>query len=164
MPTLILLRHAKAEPAGPTDFQRPLALRGREQLPTVAGHLTKQGLTPDLVLCSAALRTRQTWAGLAAALGGASDTDVSYLEDLYSATPEVVRTAVREHASAGTAVVLVVGHEPIMSMTAAQYADADSDQNAEFSVQMGMPTASMAVIDLPDWESPKGTLRALLRS
>ncbi len=162
MPTLILLRHAKAEPDGPTDFERPLALRGREQAREVAAQLNAGGLIPGVVLCSAALRTRQTWAVLSAGLEHGPAPVVHDLEELYSATPETVRAAVAEHGGqSGT--LLVVGHEPIMSMTAAQYAGEGSDPAAVLGVRAGMPTASMAIIELDDWAARQGTLRALQR-
>lgn len=61
MPTLILLRHAKAEAHNLEDFQRSLALRGRRQAIAVGEALTEEGLVPDLALVSAAARTKQTW-------------------------------------------------------------------------------------------------------
>src|SRR5690625_4581183 len=68
MPTLVLLRHAKAEAAGPSDFERKLSAPGRSQARRVAAHLVAAGLAPDVVLCSAALRARQTWEQVAAGL------------------------------------------------------------------------------------------------
>lgn len=183
MPTLILLRHAKAEASGVgsagTDIERELAQRGREQARAAAQLLVDHGLVPDIVLCSAAVRTRQTWEGISAELPGkeagpgrpwAPPGGVYALEELYAARPSVVHELVRDHgvaasdglAPAGT--MLVVGHEPIMSMTASQYADATSDRAAMFSVQAGMSTASMAVIDLAGWEARSGRLRALIRT
>lgn len=163
MATLILLRHAKAESSGPTDFERPLAARGHEQTRAVAQNLLTHGLAPEVVLCSAALRTRQTWADVAAGLGEEQAATVHYLEELYSARPKVVRSLVREY-SGQAQTVLVVGHEPIMSMTATDFAGADSDRTAMFSVQSGMSTASMAVLDLTDFASRRGTLRPILRA
>lgn len=162
MATLVLLRHAKAEPGGPSDFDRELAPRGREQAARVASHLAEAGLVPAAVVCSAATRTRQTWAHVAAGLPGGSGIPVEYLRELYSATPDLVRETVAAHGpSAG--VLLVVGHEPIMSMTAGAYADADSERAAALTVQAGLPTASMAVIDLPTWQASSGTLREVIR-
>lgn len=166
MPTLILLRHAKAEPSGPTDFDRELARRGEQQAAIVAQSLSSHGLLPAAVLCSAALRTRQTWAHIAAGLPGGEDIVVEYLPELYSATPDVVRAAVQDRGaeSAANAVLLVVGHEPIMSMTAATYAGEGSDQGAALTVRSGLPTAAMARIDLASWDAPTGVLREVLRA
>lgn len=163
MPTLILLRHANAQAQGPTDFERELSPRGRDQARRVAGHLTGNDLLPDLVLCSAAVRTRQTWAGIARELGEGAPGEVHYLQELYATTPQKVRTLVRERGGQAQT-LLIVGHEPIMSMTAADFAGADSDRAAMFSVQAGMSTASLAVIDLPDFAALHGNLRAVLRT
>ncbi|WP_434742325.1 SixA phosphatase family protein [Micromonospora sp. SH-82] len=65
--TLVLLRHAKAETPGEEilDVDRPLVARGRAAAVAVGTWLDRYGLRPDVVLCSPALRTRQTWAGVA---------------------------------------------------------------------------------------------------
>ena len=65
---LVLLRHAKSswEDDLP-DVERPLAPRGRRDA-AAAGHwLAAHVGRPDLVLCSTAVRTRQTWAAVAEA-------------------------------------------------------------------------------------------------
>src|SRR5690625_6692090 len=63
MATLVLLRHAKAEPhgSGGADFDRPLSLRGRHQAGGLGGLLTAHDAVPQVVLCSAAVRAAQTW-------------------------------------------------------------------------------------------------------
>ena len=60
--TLVVLRHSKsAYPPDTADVDRPLSARGQRDA-AAAGHwLRDQGLIPDLVLCSIAVRTRQTW-------------------------------------------------------------------------------------------------------
>ena len=67
MPTLVLLRLAKPEAAGPSDFERKLSAPGRSQARRVAARLVAEGLVPDVVLCSAALRS-QTWEQVEAGL------------------------------------------------------------------------------------------------
>ena len=58
---LTLLRHAKAVPALPgiDDHARPLNGRGRRAAAQVG--IETAGARPDLVLCSSATRTRETW-------------------------------------------------------------------------------------------------------
>lgn len=62
MSELYLLRHAKAVPqeAGGSDRDRPLEQRGRHAAQAVARWIEEQRISPDLVLCSPSLRTRQT--------------------------------------------------------------------------------------------------------
>ena len=59
---IVVMRHAKAEQHGPSDFDRHLADRGVEEGSMAGRWLVEQGFEPDHVLVSAALRTRETWA------------------------------------------------------------------------------------------------------
>ena len=68
--TLVIMRHAEADmPWGTGDFDRPLTRRGREQAPAAGRWLLEHGAVPEMILCSAALRTRQTCTWVADALG-----------------------------------------------------------------------------------------------
>ena len=67
---LILLRHAKSDWPDVPDRERPLAKRGRRDAPRVGRWLHEHGYQPDVVVCSAACRTRQTWDLVAPELGG----------------------------------------------------------------------------------------------
>ena len=66
---LLLLRHAKSswEHVGLGDHDRPLAARGRRAVGKLRRHLVALGTPPDLVLCSTARRTVETWQGIASA-------------------------------------------------------------------------------------------------
>ncbi len=107
---LVILRHAKsAWPDGVPDQQRPLAGRGRRDGPAVGRWLRDHVGAIDLVVCSPAVRARQTWELAAAEL--AALPRVRHDETLYGASAdellEVVRTLPR---TARTAVI--VGHNP----------------------------------------------------
>lgn len=152
---LVLLRHAKAEHADSlADHLRPLALAGRRQAGAVGTGLRGAGLIPDAALVSSALRTRQTWdlvrTGLevppeiATLSDAVYDAGVRSLLELVRATPGEVRR------------LLVVGHEPTVSQTAATLADPErSDGAALARVRTGVPTATYSVLesDTPftDW-------------
>src|ERR1700744_695336 len=86
---LVLLRHAKSDWPDVADHERPLAKRGRRDAPVVGRWLGASGYTPDAVVCSTALRARQTWelasAALAAAASGASPV-VRYESRVYGVT------------------------------------------------------------------------------
>ncbi|HEY0216224.1 MAG TPA: histidine phosphatase family protein [Cellulomonas sp.] len=145
---LVLLRHAKAEPAGSLDDRlRPLALAGRRQASGVGASLHEAGLVPDLVLVSSAVRTRQTWDLVRAGLGlspevarisdDVYDAGVRSLLELLHDVPAEVRT------------LLVVGHEPTVSQTAAALAGPGSDEASVTRVRVGVPTATYSVLDVP---------------
>src|SRR5436853_722867 len=82
---LHLLRHAKSSwrDAGLDDRDRPLNPRGHRAGCLLAAHLARQK-PPELVLCSSALRTRETFAHIADAYG--ARPPVSFEEALYLAT------------------------------------------------------------------------------
>jgi phosphohistidine phosphatase len=58
---LTLIRHANAEQDSDVrDFERPLSRKGHGEAQEVARRLKERELVPDLILVSAALRTRET--------------------------------------------------------------------------------------------------------
>src|SRR5215210_6948945 len=85
MKTLHLVRHAKSswDDAALADHDRPLAPRGRRAAKLLAGYLHREGIAPELVLCSSARRARETLEGLAPALG--DQVDVQIEPDIYGA-------------------------------------------------------------------------------
>lgn len=62
---LILVRHAKSgwDDPGLDDHDRPLAPRGRRAAGWLGTALRDGGFLPETILCSSALRTRQTLDG-----------------------------------------------------------------------------------------------------
>ncbi len=106
--TLLILRHAKAEPeAGDGDEQRPLSRRGRRAAERV-GELLSDRL-PELVLASSSVRTRETVEHLRK--GAGSLGRVELLRELYLATPGAYLKALAKHAGDESRVMLV-GHNP----------------------------------------------------
>jgi phosphohistidine phosphatase len=160
---LLLLRHAKAEhPDLVPDIQRPLSLHGRRQSAGVGARLAADELVPDLVLCSASVRTRQTWDLAHASLG--ADPAVRYLDDLYYAGSQALIDLVRA-VPADVRTLLVVGHEPTMSQSAVALAGPDSDPETLARVRVGVPTASWSLLEVPGWDglgSGAATLRTLV--
>src|ERR1043166_3833663 len=63
MRRLMLLRHAKSDRSKPgeRDRDRTVAPRGRAAAPRIGAYMAGHGLRPDLVICSTAVRTRETW-------------------------------------------------------------------------------------------------------
>ena len=140
---LVLLRHAKAEHGlDVPDVQRPLTTRGRRQSAEVGTALAAAGLVPDLVLCSPSVRTRQTWQLAQATLH--AEPEVAFPDELYDAGVDQVLAAVRA-ADETAGVVLVVGHEPAMSRTAAALAGLGSDEATYSRIQLGVPTGGWTV-------------------
>lgn len=150
MPTqarrLVLLRHAKAEPAGGgSDEVRALSPRGRRQCASVGARLAASDLLPELVLVSAAVRTTQTWEAVAAALGDVPDAEVVISDELYGARVTDVVNLIRE-VDDRVRTLLVVGHEPTMSATAAFLGGTGTPTHLA-QVRTGLSTGSYAVLD-----------------
>jgi len=114
--TLLIMRHAKAEPAGDgvDDFARALAGRGAKDAARVGREMRERGWIPDLVLCSPAARTRATLEALLPELGAghlAAPEAVRYEDRLYNASPDTLRQVIAAVA-AKTRRLLIVGHNP----------------------------------------------------
>ena len=146
MRTLLLLRHAKSswDHSALEDFDRPLAPRGEKAAPLVASYLKKMGLRPDLVLCSPALRARQTWSLVARSLD--SKIAVNELRDLYLSSPGRLLDAIRRAPDAAPCVMLV-GHNPGMEHLAMALAGPSSDPTALAKLHAKFPTAALAEIE-----------------
>jgi phosphohistidine phosphatase len=143
MRTLVLMRHAKSDyPDGVGDHQRPLASRGVREA-ALAGDWLRDNLPAiDTVLCSSALRTRQTLerTGIRA--------PVSYCDALYGASPG---TMVGEINAIDDRIdtLLVVGHEPTVSEGALGLAGQGSDPHALGTIALKFPTSGIAVLQIP---------------
>lgn len=149
---LVLLRHAKTEPgsSGP-DALRALTEEGRRQAAWVGGALRDAQLEPELALVSAAVRTQQTWQHVAEAFDPEPEQDQR--DELYSGGVGTVLDAVRA-LDERVRTVLVVGHEPVMSRTAALLADEGSEPALRDRVTFGVPTATFAVLEVTGaWET-----------
>jgi phosphohistidine phosphatase len=107
---LILLRHAKSswDDPGKDDVERPLSARGRRAATRMAQWLAQVRVRPSFVLCSDALRTRQTLALIHAAIGA---PDVAYEKQLYLASKTKLLGRLRKLNDALRCVMLI-GHNP----------------------------------------------------
>lgn len=151
MKTLYLLRHAKSDwsEGGMTDFDRPLAPRGREAAPAMGRYMKSKKLAPDLVLCSAAARAKETWDLVAAELGGAPEVRV--LKGLYMASPGRLLDALRK-VPAGVRSVLLIGHNPGMEVLAERLVGSGT-RKAIARLAVKYPTGALAAIQfkVDDW-------------
>jgi phosphohistidine phosphatase len=107
---LAVLRHAKSDWSRPEpDVERPLAARGRRDATAAGGWLRAELPDIDLVLCSPAVRARQTWQRAAA---GLPDPPPVRIEPrIYAATADALLAVARDLPPSATTVVLV-GHHP----------------------------------------------------
>ena len=159
--TLVLLRHAKSAWPDVPDHDRPLAPRGLRDAPVMGRWLRASGYLPDRVVCSTAVRARQTWQLAQSSLGvapvpvfddGVYGASAGRLLDLIRRTPEATGT------------LLIVGHDPAVHDLARTLAaavlpgrGATADDAVPVAVLDRMrakfPTAAIAVFECTgNWE------------
>jgi phosphohistidine phosphatase len=111
MKTLLLMRHAKSswKDSDLADHERPLNKRGRSDAPRMGQVLCDRELVPQRILCSSALRARQTAEAVANTTG--FQGEVSYLDRLYLAEADEYIAALRELPDTIER-VLIIGHNP----------------------------------------------------
>lgn len=139
---LILIRHAKSSWADPgmPDAERPLNRRGQRAAMALGGWLREAGHRPDQILCSPALRTRETCALLAL------EPEPEIRPALYHASPETMLDCLR--AATGRCVAMI-GHNPGIAAFAAALVAAPP-AHARFA---DYPTGAtlVAEFDIDDW-------------
>jgi phosphohistidine phosphatase len=143
--TLLVLRHSKsAYPEGVADIGRPLGPRGVRDAVTLGGWLLGQGLLPDLVVCSTAARTRQTWDLISDQLVWPDeDATVRYDPRVYDAALADLMTIIAE-TPPDVAILALVGHNP----GAAQLVGILTGERG-----LRFPTSALAMIDIrQNWE------------
>lgn len=151
MKTLILMRHAKSGWAekGMGDHDRRLDESGRLAAPVMAHWLDRQGYRPDHVLCSSALRTRETVELMREAVPSLPRPEV--LETLYHAGPG----SLKQHLALlpGTCdCALLVGHEPGLSTFLRTFGGRNTPPECRRAYDH-LPPAAMAVLeaDIGGW-------------
>jgi phosphohistidine phosphatase len=151
MLTLSLFRHAKSswDDPGVKDFDRPLATRGEEAAPRMGAFMAEHDIQPQLILCSPAVRTRQTLDLVLPHLSG--DPTVVYEDGFYLAPASQLLTRVRK-VEAKVRHIMVVGHDPGMHGLAVELADSGAPKLMQ-ALAAKFPTAGLAVLDfdLDEW-------------
>ena len=147
MLTLLLLRHAKAEPGSfaIADIDRPLADRGHADAPRMGAWLKAEKLVPDYIVCSSSRRTRETLALVAPAFGGKIET--RFEPAIYEATTMRILTVVRR-TPAHVKCLLVIGHNPgLEDLTDDLMSRSDKIAGERF--EQKYPTSGLAVLTWP---------------
>jgi phosphohistidine phosphatase len=143
MKRLFLLRHAKSswDDSDLDDHDRPLAPRGRRAVALIAEHMRRERITPALVLCSSARRTRETLDGITAALGEATSVQVE--RELYAASErrllERLRAVDDEFES-----LMLIGHNPGVERLTLSLAGSGKKVA---DVRRKFPTAALATLE-----------------
>ncbi len=146
---LLVLRHGQASNDAATDHERPLTGSGRSAVAALAPVVEE--LDPDLVLCSSAVRTRQTLDQLVLDPG----VDVRIESGIYNADVEQLIEFVRV-VDDDVATALVVGHNPGVKDLVVELTGGERIP--------GFRPATLAVLELDVerwWEVAPGSARLL---
>jgi phosphohistidine phosphatase len=145
MRRLMLLRHAKSDwsKPGQRDHDRALASRGRESAPRIGKYMATHDLVPELVVCSTAVRARETWELVVREL--AAKPTLVHDERIYQNRPDTLLQVIHE-TGADVHVLLLVGHNPSFPALAELLA-ATGDTESRQRLREKFPTAGLAVID-----------------
>jgi phosphohistidine phosphatase len=137
MKKLLIMRHAKSSwgDNGLADHDRPLNKRGQRDAPRMGRFLASEGLHPEEILSSTALRA-QTTARLTAE-AAQWPRQISEFDELYHASPREA-VLLLQQSSDDTDCVLLVAHNPGVG-------DLVASLTGEY---VGMVTASVAQIEL----------------
>jgi len=160
---LLILRHAKSgwDTGAPSDFDRPLAVRGLKAAQRIGRYIAETGLVPDAIVCSTATRAVQTVLG-AAQSGGFTLRPVRFENAIYEASLTTL-LEVLGNCDPQAHRTMIVGHNPGFEYLLDHLAGGvpvPGDGKL-------MPTAALARVDLPtDWrglERGQGKLLGLTR-
>jgi phosphohistidine phosphatase len=151
--TLYLLRHAKSSWADPSlaDRDRPLAPRGRRNAAVLAAELARIPIAPELVLCSPALRTRETLDAISDELP--QGAEIRFEERVYGASAEGLVDLLAGLPGA-VASVLLIGHNPGIEDLAGLLDPGAADEP--------VPTAALLTLELDGPFAAVGAGRARL--
>ncbi len=162
--TLMLMRHAKSSWDAPVknDAQRMLSKRGRRDAPRMGDWMANNGLIPDLVLCSPAVRARQTAEAVLERLDLPASS-IHFDKRIYAANIDAL-LKVLAGCPQTERCVLMIGHNPGLDDLCLFLCGSQIPLSKQGKL---MTTAALAEIELPgDWsslESGSGKLRQLMR-
>ena len=145
--TLILLRHSQAIDSHPggRDIDRRLTALGEWQAREVGNFLRAQGIEVDAVVCSSAVRARQTLDQLALPV---KPSRIEIGEDYYNAGVDKLLEALRALPE-DCRVALLVGHAPGVPGVALELADpVTSDSASLTALERRFPAAAIARLEL----------------
>jgi phosphohistidine phosphatase len=131
-----------------------LAPRGHRAAQLIAEAIEERGLRPERILCSPALRTRETLAALVAQLGE-EDIEIEITHALYEPHSGDYCEVIAAHGdAAGT--LLVIGHNPAIQATAVLLSNGE-DPAIAAELAAKFPTGALAVLEfeLSAWSKLK---------
>ncbi|MEN8303269.1 MAG: histidine phosphatase family protein [Campylobacterota bacterium] len=114
MKTLYLIKHAKSDWSvpGESDMERDITKKGLKHINTIGSYLALQGINPDVILSSCALRAQETSNVLAQKIDFSGPQ--YYLQELYQSSPELIKEIIMAQDDELSS-MFIVGHNPQLS-------------------------------------------------
>ncbi|MCM2439981.1 histidine phosphatase family protein [Agrobacterium vitis] len=144
-----LMRHAAADwpGAGQKDFDRPLSNTGYAHAEMITGMAADKGYRPDLVICSTAVRCRQTADAVRRSMC-AEDVEIRYIDALYNGGAETYLEIL--HSSSPQGSIMLIGHNPAIEECLHVLI---GEQALASTIPQGYPAGGLAIIDAADTPS-----------
>lgn len=145
MKSLLLLRHAKSGwgDSEQRDFDRSLNERGRITADAVGAYLATNTLVPDAILCSPAVRTKETWKHIQSQTKWALVPHL--IKDIYMASAEQLLQIIHALHEPFSCTMLI-GHNPGFEDLCLSLVG-KGDRKLRASLEEKFPTASLAHIE-----------------
>ena len=131
------MRHAKSswESGDLADIQRPLNKRGEKAAPFMGKLMKEKNLFPDLIICSSAVRARQTLERVQES--ARFDCEIRFDERIYGASVNTLIYILSE-VEENFEKIMICGHNPgfegLVKFLCGEYTE--------------MPTGALAIVDL----------------
>ena len=144
---LLILRHAKSDwdSGVASDFERPLAKRGKKDAPRVGEWLYREGLVPDLVISSPAQRAKETAVKVCKSMEY-KKKKIQWDKDIYAADVRDLLLLLKR-CPPNARIVLLVGHNPGAEDLLMFLAGDEVDEPMDGKL---LPTATLARLEMPD--------------
>lgn len=136
---LLLLRHAKSswDDLSLADHDRPLAARGRKAAKLIGAYLRREQIRTSLVLCSSALRARETLELIR------PSGDIRIERELYGASADQLLERLHRVPDELDAVMLI-GHNPAIQALAVDLVGGGSELAGRKFPTAGLATLTFA--------------------
>jgi len=153
MKEIYLIRSAKAEGfcKDSSDFERALRKKGIKDIKTIGSYLTLQGISPDLILSSCALRAQETAVELSKRVSFRGEKH--FLQELYYAPCDEIISILKAQDSTCDS-VFVIGHNPQLN----ELTNRLSSEVIKKIPSMGVVALSFNIEEWSDLQESDGSL------
>ena len=162
MKTLLILRHAKAEPQGKaeSDHDRALTHQGQDSAARMGVYLREKDLIPDLIYCSDAVRTVETLQRITPCLADGIPQIIDKKFNLAegSALLRSIKSSEDKYQR-----IMLVGHNPgceVLALTVLK----DHNTAPAMTLRNKFPPAALAVLnfDIDQWSDLEAGIGCLV--